>query len=533
MNALPCPTDRRLPARGTGRLAALAGWCLLAACGAEPTGVAQAVPDAADGAAADVASEDVAPDTGPVDTGPKGPVCGDDQVEGKEQCEPGTWTIRSCQTMGYAWGQLGCGDDCAYDVSQCGGVFGEEAKFGEPCGEEFNDCGSGLTCVLFTETNKDNGYCTTTCSDAKACPTSPPGATCAYKLQSGASICGFLCSEAQPQCPAGLNCTPSGDGGSPYCSPDPPPVCGNGKREFGEICDGNDLDNLSCEAFGHKSGELKCGNTCLYDHSTCSGEYLCAAIPPRECTDGPDCAKLELFVPKSDDAWLVTHGNAYSWLRRDTRMLVQHATSAVLCTLPGSWPLALGDMSMSDSDTPTTKSGIKRHPKGTHEAGLDIDIAYYQVNTANNYLRPVCPHLINGQKAYHCVGPPDILDAERSALFIARLLESPRVRVIGVDGKIGPLIAAAMKKLHDKKLIRTSAWQRFGPAVAWEETNGGAGWYLHHHHHLHLSTRQTTYGAPPPPPPPGLAVGPVPVDASPPGIVASPADLPVVRQWRR
>ncbi len=511
-----------------GALVAALALCVggLWGCGAEPTGNQPPVDSGADIGAQDAAGDgSLGADAGPVDTAPVGPVCGDEKVEAKEQCEPATWEERSCQTMGYAWGVLRCGKDCKYDVTDCGGVFGELAGFGEPCGEDFNDCGAGLTCVVFTETSKGNGYCTAVCTN-KACPNSPPGAQCAYELLNGDAICGFLCSELQPHCPDGLNCIAPDDGGSPYCSPDPAPVCGNGVREFGESCDGADLDNLSCEAFGHKGGTLKCGDTCLHDHSTCSGEYLCATLPPRECSDGPDCAKLEPFLPQTDDAWLVTHGDAYSWLRRDTQMLVRYATSAVLCTLPGSWPLGLGDMSMSDGDTPTTKSGVKRHPKGTHDGGRDIDIAYYQTGTPNNHLRSVCPHTINGKEAYHCVGPPNILDVQRSALFIARLLESPRVRVIGVDGKIGPLIAVALKELLAKKLIRTSAWKRFASRVAWEEINGGAGWFLHHLHHLHLSTRQTVYGAPPPPPPPPMSA------LRSPRIVPQLARRPVVYRWR-
>ena len=52
---------------------------------------------------------------------PTGPKCGDGMVEGPEECEPGTWKNKSCQTMGFGSGTLRCGADCGYDISECKG----------------------------------------------------------------------------------------------------------------------------------------------------------------------------------------------------------------------------------------------------------------------------------------------------------------------------------------------------------------------------------------------------------------------------
>jgi len=252
-------------------------------------------------------------------------------------------------------------------------------------------------------------------------------------------------------------------------------------------------------------------------------------MPPLLCADGKICSKLEPFKPVKTADYIVTHGASKSWLRRDTRGLVQYATAGVRCILPGSWPLGLGDMSDSAGTTPKTASGKFRHPKSTHNGGRDIDIAYYQTGTANNYLRAVCPHTINGKEAYHCVGAPTTLDVQRSALFIAKLIESPIVRVIGVDGKIGPLLVKAISDLRSKKLISISAAKRFGAKVAWEEVNKKLGWYLHHLHHLHLSTRNTVYGPADPPPPPPQA-GHIQAIVPPRDL---PRSLPLVRVYRR
>ncbi|MCO4762021.1 MAG: hypothetical protein KC502_10990 [Myxococcales bacterium] len=476
----------------------------LVGCGSTSPNTFSTVSDASGDAAS-------SSDAGPVDAGaadssaPKDvsaqPTCGDGVVKGGEDCDKAAWTQKSCSTMGFAGGWLGCADDCSFDTADCLGQQGKDVGFGQPCGDEFGDCGAGLTCVIFSESQKSRGYCTAKCSDTLACPGSPAGASCAYELKDGSNICGFLCSDGQPTCPKGLTCTAPASGGGNYCANDPKPVCGNGEREFGEVCDGADLDGLSCAAFGHESGQLQCDKACTFDHSKCSGEFRCLTLPKRDCTAGTACAKVEPFTPVKTADYIVTHGSKKSWLRRDTRMLVQYAAANVRCVLPGSWPLGLGDMSEPDGGTPKAPSGKLRHPSGTHTYGRDLDIAYYQTGTSNNYLRPVCPSTINGKNANHCVGAPTILDAERSALFIMSLLTSSRVRVIGVDGKIGPVLQKAIATLQSKKLISKSAVKRFASKVAWEEVNEKLGWYYFHHHHLHLSTYTTPYSADAPPPP--------------------------------
>ena len=57
------------------------------------------------------------------------------------------------------------------------------------------------------------------------------------------------------------------------------PACGNGKIEIGESCDSNQLNNMSCSAFGFPSGNLKCStSTCQLDTSEC--------VAPPSCGNG-------------------------------------------------------------------------------------------------------------------------------------------------------------------------------------------------------------------------------------------------------
>ena len=111
-----------------------------------------------------------------------------------------------------------------------------------------------------------------------------------------------------------------------------------------------------------------------------------------------------------------------------------------------------------------------------------MDVAYYQTGTADNDLRPVCPHANN-----HCTGTPNTLDAPRSALLLAKLLESGQVRIVGVDGKIGPILKKEIDTLYQNGIIAKRIYNLFNSKVTWETRNTGQGWYYFHHHHFHIS----------------------------------------------
>ncbi|MDP6942806.1 MAG: hypothetical protein QF464_01545, partial [Myxococcota bacterium] len=166
------------------------------------------------------------------------------------------------------------------------------------------------------------------------------------------------------------------------------------------------------------------------------------------------------------------------------------ATSYTTC-MGSDWPgnggaLGLGDMSEEDGSIPGTSIGQPGHPQNTHEDGYDIDIAYYQVNTSDNKLRSVCDHVSGGADQYHCVSEPYLLDVWRTALALGAMLTSDRVRVIGLDGKVGALVEEAMEVLcNGGYLPQTSCNNMY--KLAYEVTDQGLGWYHFHHHHFHLS----------------------------------------------
>jgi len=233
----------------------------------------------------------------------------------------------------------------------------------------------------------------------------------------------------------------------------------------------------------------------------------CANLPPKDCTGSASyCGELLPFGPVEGPGYVdyplngETWTNQYrSYARRDMQMLIKWATAFVDCKAQGwgggnGYPLGLGDMSEGNGAIPGTSDGSPGHPPNTHVNGFDMDIAYYTNTGTNNYLKPVCPHYSGGQDQYHCVSAPDILDLWRTSLFLGALMTSNRTRVIGVDGKIGPLVEQALDVLCANEWLPQAACNA-KYLLAYEVTNGGAGWYNFHHHHLHISLKQ--WGAKP------------------------------------
>jgi len=68
-------------------------------------------------------------------------------------------------------------------------------------------------------------------------------------------------------------------------------ICGNGRREGGEICDGADIRGLTCEMLDKSPGRLACRSDCKgFDTKGCGhgGEAAVAAVAPANpCATGP------------------------------------------------------------------------------------------------------------------------------------------------------------------------------------------------------------------------------------------------------
>lgn len=71
--------------------------------------------------------------------------------------------------------------------------------------------------------------------------------------------------------------------------------CGDGVAQGAEQCDGNDLQGLSCQSFGYDGGTLSCGGTCQVDLAGCfnNSSFTCELVQPSggcNVNDPTSCA---------------------------------------------------------------------------------------------------------------------------------------------------------------------------------------------------------------------------------------------------
>jgi len=170
----------------------------------------------------------------PAPTGPSSPyetsrsVCGNNRQQSGEACDGQDLDDMTCGQLGFGAGTLACKRSC----------------------EDFDRAGCGAP---------------STCGN---------NATEGVEMCDGADINGLICEDLGLG-PGELGCLPNcGDYDTRFCAP--PPDCGdddiNGRAE---MCDGADLDGLSCRSFGFAEGELRCAQDCLsFDTSSCvAGDF--------------------------------------------------------------------------------------------------------------------------------------------------------------------------------------------------------------------------------------------------------------------
>ena len=184
------------------------------------------------------------------------------------------------------------------------------------------------------------------------------------------------------------------------------------------------------------------------------------------------------------------------WARREMAMAIRHAIHVVQQTYPGTTPLGIGEISMRDGSTPAG------HPNYTHYYGANVDLAYYvkpenQRQYGNLVYRPICSDQerlpdwsrvdTDGSTGNYgeCVpGSEDthIVDIPRTALLLATMCDTGRVRVFGVDTSIAAQLKAEYRRLRDAGTISARAYSLCMNAQASADDDGSWVWHFNHSH---------------------------------------------------
>lgn len=459
------------------------GALALVACDASaPVGPSDSGTGLPDGGASSDAST-------PPTASPPGSACGCDSECAGTATHPGLCVEGICMHRASAeCASAGSSEECP-SGSRCWGLTGVAGGICWP------DC-SAVTCAGTCDADGScvadaSASCNASCSEVCTGDTPPPPGDC----PPNSHVSGDSCA-----CDDGFTVNADRTACVPACTV--PEDCTGG-----DVCTDGRCQAPPCTATSCPSGTL-CADSgeCVVDIGTPPPGPVptCAAgvgtVPDWRCTGGESvCGEIVAFDPAMGVGYWnyalngETESNQYrSYIRRDVMMLVKYAAAMVACQAP-AWTVGnggavgLGDMSEADGAIPGTSIGSPGHPAGTHVNGHDMDIGYFQVGTANNQLRPICEHTTGGADQYHCTAAPTGLDPWRTALFIGHLHASPNLRVIGVDGRVGPLVESALTQLCAGGWVSGAACGSAGPSLAYEVTDMGRGWFRFHHHHLHVS----------------------------------------------
>jgi hypothetical protein len=147
-------------------------------------------------------------------------MCGDDELQGDEDCDGTDLGDATCQTLGFDDGVLACDPECHLITDACFTCGDGDVALTEAC--DGNELG-GETCV-------------------------------SLGFGGGSLSCAADCSQIVT---SGCTALPS---------------CGDGVRNGGEQCDGNDFGGNTCVTQGFDMGTLDCTASCLLDVSQCEDD---------------------------------------------------------------------------------------------------------------------------------------------------------------------------------------------------------------------------------------------------------------------
>lgn len=243
----------------------------------------------------------------------------------------------------------------------------------------------------------------------------------------------------------------------------------------------------------------------LFDAQTCRSQYAGGSHDPSRLIVFPQGNPADPFIGDAVyfDNGLSAFGNppttfsSARYARRELIMAVRNAVNAVQTEFPGTAPLGIGEVSMPDGTTP---SG---HPNGTHYEGANVDIAYYidpayHTFAGNLTYRQICcdaplsdwscvdtntassnyGNCVAGSESTH------IVDLPRTALFVAKLVASGRIRIIGFEAKVQAGLESAMDDLVTAGVLTAS---EAATAKSFVTTSLNHSSWIWHFNHMHAS----------------------------------------------
>jgi hypothetical protein len=222
--------------------------------------------------------------------------------------------------------------------------------------------------------------------------------------------------------------------------------------------------------------------------------------PAWECTT-KDCSTL-IPMPGAyssssnqaiSDGYYIETPARYAYIRKDLAKLLIYAACEVDRKFPPTSPLSLNDIGQADGKTPGMDVKAPRHPTTTHVNGHDIDVAYYQTDGDNN-AQIICgdgsDQNANGRQGkyndgYFCTTSTSIVDWDRQVWFLAKLFESNKARVFGIDQMLVRSLEQKVNEYAARGEISRAVAESFSSQIGW----GQKGGWAYHHHHIHLSFR--------------------------------------------
>jgi hypothetical protein len=210
-----------------------------------------------------------------------GDECGDGAQDASEDCDGYDLGGKSCTSLGYSSGSLGCSPTCTFDISACKNDGPVSCPNGQKDANEQCDGADlgGKSCTSLGWSGGSLG-CSPACMfDTSSCTSDEP-IMCPDNKKEGNEQCdgndfgGASCTSLGYS-GGSLACTASCKLDTSGCMNDVPAPCPNGKKDPGEQCDGADFGGASCVSQGFSGGSLNCTGSCSFDTSECTNEPMC------------------------------------------------------------------------------------------------------------------------------------------------------------------------------------------------------------------------------------------------------------------